>query len=80
MSMEVGSQSFRVGFFKCLREQNKGFPLHKIEQLEMLESKFEPFIQLADLCGGIVKNELKDGWHLLHIVEEKALEIRHFPY
>jgi hypothetical protein len=71
--------SFKDEFFEYLRNQNSGFPRQKIEQLNMLDSKTEPLIQLADLMAGAIKMELKGYAKLLNIIEEKIIEIRCFP-
>jgi hypothetical protein len=72
--------SFKDEFFEYLKNQNSGFPMQKIEQLNMLNSKTEPLIQLADLMAGAIKMELKGYGKLLNIVEEKIIEIRCFPF
>jgi hypothetical protein len=72
--------SFKEELFKYLREQNTGFPIDKIEQMEMFRSELVPFIQFADLIAGVIKKKMKNSLDLLHLIEDRALCIREFPY
>ncbi len=46
----------------------------------MFSSDKNPFLQLADLLAGVVKNDLKRPKKLMPLVSDKLLSLHYFPY
>lgn len=71
--------AFAKSFFGYLREQNAGYPAERIKSIDMLDSKGELLLQLADLIAGVVKNREKGKFDLTPMIEEKCLALEQFP-
>ena len=71
---------FQDEFFKYLRKRTLTFPVNKISHMEMFTSDSNPFLQVADLLAGVIKNDLKRPRKLLPIVSDKLLTLRYFPF
>ncbi|GIM20620.1 hypothetical protein KHM19_11770 [Leptospira borgpetersenii] len=47
--------------------------------MEMLSSKNEPLIQLADIIAGLIKNKAKNKFDFIRYVIDRAVKIEYFP-
>jgi hypothetical protein len=57
----------------------KNQPIIKSDQIQMVDSRQYPGIQLSDLISGVIRVELEGSGNLLHLIEEKKIDIIHFP-
>ncbi len=73
------NSKFQDEFFQYIRTSVKGFPIGTISQMEMLSSKTEPFIQLADIISGVVKNKAKGKFDFIREVVDRSIKIEYFP-
>ncbi|EJO68204.1 hypothetical protein LEP1GSC132_2396 [Leptospira kirschneri str. 200803703] len=46
----------------------------------MFQSSDHPFIQVADLIAGVLKNQMKNKNNLFELIEEKCIFTKIFPY
>ncbi|MCW7475610.1 DUF3800 domain-containing protein [Leptospira levettii] len=70
---------FQKEFEKYIKNKNLGYYLKDIDNLGMFNSNDHPFIQIADLISGVLKNFMKRKSNLFDLVEEKCIFIRRFP-
>lgn len=73
------NSKFQNEFFEYLRNNADGFPIGTISQMEMLSSKNEPLIQLADIIAGLIKNKAKNKFDFIQYVIDRAVKIEYFP-
>jgi hypothetical protein len=73
------NSKFQTEFFRYLRTRMLTFPVNKVSHMEMFSSDSNPFLQLADLLAGVVKNDLKRPKKLMHFVSDKLVSQQYFP-
>lgn len=71
---------FQDEFFQYIRNRTLTFPVNKVGHMEMFKSDNNPFLQLADLLAGVIKNDLKNPRKLLPFVSDKLLSVQYFPF
>jgi len=71
---------FQREFFKYIKNRTLAYPVNKIGHMEMHRSDGNPFLQMADLLAGTIKNEFKQGPSLLPYVADKQITVQYFPY
>ncbi len=45
----------------------------------MVDSRQYPGIQLSDLISGVIRVELEGSEKLLHLIDDKKIDIIHYP-
>ncbi|EMS82213.1 DUF3800 domain-containing protein [Leptospira noguchii] len=74
------NSEFQREFKDYITKKNTEYYFKKVEQLEMFQSSDHPFIQVADLIAGVLKNQMKNKNNLFELIEEKCIFTRVFPY
>jgi hypothetical protein len=57
----------------------KNQPIIKSDQIQIVDSRQYPGIQLSDLISGVIRVQLEGSEDLLHLIDEKRIEIIHYP-
>jgi hypothetical protein len=57
----------------------KNQPIIKSDQIQIVDSRQYPGIQLSDLISGVIRVQLEGSEDLLHLIDEKKIEIIHYP-
>jgi hypothetical protein len=57
----------------------KNQPIIKSDQIQMVDSRQYPGIQLSDIISGVIRVELEGSEKLLHLIDEKKIDIIHYP-
>ncbi|EMN25330.1 DUF3800 domain-containing protein [Leptospira kirschneri] len=74
------NSKFQKEFKDYITKKNTEYYFKKVEQLEMFQSSDHPFIQVADLIAGVLKNQMKNKNNLFELIEEKCIFTKIFPY
>jgi hypothetical protein len=57
----------------------KNQPIIKANQIQIVDSRQYPGIQLSDLISGVIRVQLEGSEDLLHLIDDKKIEIIHYP-
>jgi len=79
---EYGSRNsnFQDEFFKYMLNAKIQYPSNQITNQEMINSAENPFIQLADILCGVVKNKVNGNDNHFKLIQERLLDLIIFPY
>lgn len=71
---------FEKEFFEYIEKQNMGYAQSRVKQLEMVDSRGDSIVQLADLICGAVKRSAEGDNGLLDLLQDKAIDVIVFPF
>lgn len=73
------NSQFQKEFKDYITKKNTEYYFKKVEQLEMFQSSDHPFIQVADLIAGVLKNQMKIKIIYLSLLKRNVFLQEFFP-
>lgn len=73
------NSQFQKEFKDYITKKNTEYYFKKVEQLEMFQSSDHPFIQVADLIAGVLKNQMKNKIIYLSLLKRNVFLQEFFP-